>query len=333
MSRKDFLKRAMAATVDAPLGAAIPPPVAPPQRSSTTSPGAMLEFMQSRSDAHLELEAAKKRLAEFEGANIARKLDPGTVAPSAYANRLAPSFGSTEFDALKQNIQEAGGNLIPIKVRPVGRPGMETSYEIVYGHRRHRACQELGLPVLAFIDGELSDQDLFLEMERENRHRMDLSAWEQGLHYARALDSGLFPSLRKLAEALGAAPATISAALVIARLPEAVIAAFPSPLDLSLRWSTALREALQKDPDGLIRRAEAIAAMEKRPAAAETLKLLVAPEIPAAVVRGKEWINAEGKVNATLSVDARGRPRLVFGTKVSPADIEAITALVDKILG
>jgi transposase-like protein len=41
---------------------------------------------------------------------------------------------------------------------------------LIFGHRRHRACQDLKLPVLAAIWTEpLSDAALFAFMERENR--------------------------------------------------------------------------------------------------------------------------------------------------------------------
>ncbi|MBK9363084.1 MAG: hypothetical protein IPM99_19260 [Rubrivivax sp.] len=73
---------------------------------------------------------------------------------------------------------------------------------MVFGHRRHRACLELGLPVQAMVV-DMYDQQLFEAMERENRARKNLSAWEQGTMYRRALDEGLYPSQRRLAESLG----------------------------------------------------------------------------------------------------------------------------------
>jgi ParB family chromosome partitioning protein len=88
-----------------------------------------------------------------------------------------------------------------IKVRPL-KPGGEFKYEVVFGHRRHRACLELGLPVLAVVDN-LGGVELFVQMDRENRSRKNLSAWEQGMMYLRALENGLFPSNRQLAEKVG----------------------------------------------------------------------------------------------------------------------------------
>jgi hypothetical protein len=63
-------------------------------------------------------------------------------------------------------------------------------------------------------------------MERENRGRKNLSAWEQGCMYRKALDEGLYPSLRKLAEAVKVDVSLVSKSLALARLPESVVAAF-----------------------------------------------------------------------------------------------------------
>ena len=74
------------------------------------------------------------------------------------------------------------------------------------------------MPVLAVIES-LGEQQMFVEMERENRARKDLSAWEQGMMYARALDSGLYPSNRQLAQAIGRDLGDVGRALLLARLP------------------------------------------------------------------------------------------------------------------
>ena len=64
-------------------------------------------------------------------------------------------------------------------------------------------------------------------MERENRERQDLSPWEQGMMYRRALDLGLFTSNRALATALGIDHSNVGKSLALARLPDEVVAAFP----------------------------------------------------------------------------------------------------------
>ena len=57
-------------------------------------------------------------------------------------------------------------------------------------------------------------------LERENRERQDLSPWEQGMRYRRALGLGLFTSNRALATALGIDHSNVGKSLALARLRE-----------------------------------------------------------------------------------------------------------------
>lgn len=195
--------------------------------------------------------------AQWQGVLPSKKLDPKLVKPSKWANRHEKSFVGEEFALLKAEIESAGGNVQPIKVRPI--PGSSTQeYEIVFGHRRHRACLELGLLVLSTIES-IDDKELFKEMDRENRLRADLRPYEQGVMYMRALDEGLFSSMRKLADDLGLQSSNVSTAINIARLPKAVVEAFSSPLDIQYRWAAPLNEAVKSDIDLVQSRANEIA--------------------------------------------------------------------------
>jgi ParB family chromosome partitioning protein len=90
-------------------------------------------------------------------------------------------------------------------------------------------------------------------MERENRTRQNLSAYEQGAMYRRALDEGLFPSLRQLATHVGRDHSDISKAMRIAALPQEVVSAFASPNDIQFRWAALLTDALERDRAGVLR--------------------------------------------------------------------------------
>jgi ParB family chromosome partitioning protein len=96
-------------------------------------------------------------------------------------------------------------------------------------------------------------------MDRENRQRADLRPFEQGDMYRRALDEGLFTSLRKMCEALGTHPGHASAAIKVARFPIEVLDAFASRLDIQFRWSVPISNALETNPDALIAAAKEIA--------------------------------------------------------------------------
>lgn len=257
-----------------------------------TAPGAMMAFAtDARSELVRENERLKAaasdvdllrsqiselsgELAQWDGAKATRLVDPRRICRSRWANRHEHSYGDPEFLALKDEILNAGGNIQPIKVRLIGSGDSECPYEIVFGHRRHQACLDLGLPVLATIEN-VSDQGLFVEMDRENRSRKNLSPWEQGKMYLRALEEGLFPSQRKLAEAVGVDLSALGKALNLARLPSEVVKAFSSPLDIQYRWAKPLTDALATDGNGVLGRAAALATVTDKPTSKRIFEHLV----------------------------------------------------------
>ena len=306
-----------------------------------TAPGSMARFMATQSAAVMEAEALRTQLKSFEGAKPVRPLDPQTVRPSRWANRHEHSFSDDAFMELKADIAAAGTNVQPVSVRLApgvlngSTPGVTPVYELVFGHRRHRACLELGLPLQAMVS-EMSDQALFEAMERENRSRKNLSAWEQGTMYRRALDEGLYPSQRRLAESLGVDVSLVSKSLSLARLPEAVIGAFASPLDIQFRWAQPLAEALQKDPEAMLARAAKLKGQGAGLAAVQVLKALIDPEdgkglnrsTPAeTVIKG-----AAGK-RAVVSRDPHGGVRIQFGPGVLSSESESeLKAFIQGLL-
>jgi len=219
-------------------------------------------------------------------------LDPKLIRSSAWGNRHDDSFKTAEFQTLKLEIESAGGNVQAIKVRlRAGTPG---EFEIVFGHRRHRACLELGLLVRAVIE-PLSDAELFIQMDRENRNRKDLSPWEQGVMYSRALDEGLFPSIRKMADALGADQSNATKAVALARLPIQVVSAFASPLDIQQAWASKLWGAVKANPDAVLNRADALAKMAPKPSAANVLKELIGGGEVSNLTLVPESVSVKGK--------------------------------------
>lgn len=321
-------------------GAALAPGASPAVASEgeirrpRTAPGAMMEFASSqrsellRENEELKLKADKadelrSRLDDalvdlkgWEGAKAARLLDPSEIRHSRFANRDPRGFAGAAFDELKGEIASAGGNVQPIKVRPVSDGG----YEVVFGHRRLEACKQLGLPVLAMVDS-IDDQALFVEMDRENRGRKDLSPWEQGVMYRRALTEGLFPSNRKLADAVGADLSAVGKALALADLPHEVVDAFPTPFEIQFRWSKPLKDALDADLTAVLARAKAIKAMGGALAAGDVFSQLITPE-----QKGVErfhppeplQISVGKKKAGTLTFNAKGALSVVIAPGIVP---------------
>jgi ParB family chromosome partitioning protein len=301
-----------------------------------TSPGSMLAFMAEQSEVHKEVIQLRERLEVFEGSEVTKRLDPKTITASKWANRDRAHFSTQAFKNLKAEIESAGGNIQPIKVRVISGSIQQGTarYEIVYGHRRHQACLELGILVLALIDTSMLDAQLFIEMDRENREREDLSPWEQGVMYTRALDEGLFPSAKQLASAIGVDMGTVSKAKTLSSLPKEVVAAFGSPLDLQFRWGKLLTEALQRDPEGVLERARLIASQESRPMATEVLKTLIqTPGTGKSRSAGAaEWLNEQGARVATLSSDRKGKTMLVVES-LDEGQQRRLAKLLDSFFG
>lgn len=306
----------------------------PPAVKPKTAPGLMMahsaerrsELLQENESLKAEVDTLKvaaaraaelqEELSAWDGAKATRLLDPALVLPSEWANRDERNFSGPDFDQLKEEIASAGGNVQAIKVRAIRKEG-ELRYEIIFGHRRHRACLELGLPVLSLIDN-LSDEELFIQMDRENRNRKNLSPWEQGVMYQRALDKGLFPSNRRLAERVGVDLSLLGKALALARLPKEVVDAFASPLDLQFRWAKALSDAVASDRDGVLERAKKAKDLGEQRSASAVMELLLAHHSPRSSAHQSHEVIVQrgGRSAAKITLDKTGRATVSFMANV-----------------
>jgi ParB family chromosome partitioning protein len=254
-----------------------------------------------------ELEGEVERLKQERGAQL---LDANLIARSRWANRHPDSFKSPEFESLRAEIESAGGNMQPIMVRPFpegSRGPHGERYEVVFGHRRHEACRQLGLPVSAVLK-ELDEAALFIHMERENRERAALSAWEQGMMYRRAVEERLFPTKHKLATSIGVDPSQLNKALAIAELPDAVVQAFESPTQIQYRFAQPLISALAKNPDAVTSKAGELAG-SKTPAH-EVFNLLISAADGAdadGARSGSHKIDLGSGHSVLLRIDKKGR--------------------------
>lgn len=295
-----------------------------------TAPGAMMAFAAAaKSDLLIENEQLRLRsnqadqiqeklddvlteLKGWDGAKATRQIDPARIVRSRYANRHELNFNGPEFIQLKNEIESSGGNVQPIKVRAIASTDSQPMYEIVFGHRRHEACRQLRLNVLAVVDN-LDDRAMFIEMDRENRGRKDLSAWEQGVMYRRALDSGLFTSNRKMAEAIGVDLTNLGKALSLANLPNEVIEAFKSPLDLQFRWAKPLHDALKINPQAVLERAKEVKAMLPKAVPADVFRHLIgSDEQGGSTVLPPIQVEVNSKRAATITLTKKGGATIII---------------------
>ena len=189
--------------------------------------------------------------------------------------------------------------------------------------------------MLAVVDN-LDDKALFVEMDRENRAREDLSPWEQGVMYRRALELGLFPSNRKLAEAVGVDLTNLGKALALAALPENVIAAFASPLELQYRWAAPLKDAIGVDPEGVRTRAKELGTLSPRLPAKEVFRRLtqaVGEGGSTVLLPPSVDVQVGGKRAATVRMTGRGGATVVIEPgMLTNGSAKALAEVLEKFL-
>jgi len=224
------------------------------RRQPRVAMNAVSDFTGELGRVERDLNEAREKLALHNGSLPTLKLDPKTVKSSKFANRIEQSFESPAYAELKRDIESANGNVQPIKVRPIANG----CYEIVYGHRRHRACLELGIEVLVTIDAGVTDKELFEQMSRENEQREDLSAYELAVHYKRAIDLRLYRNWSEIAAVLGKTKGLMSRYSALAELPKLIVDAFPSPNDIQPKWAEKLRQVIEADAAAVLQAAKEI---------------------------------------------------------------------------
>lgn len=276
-----------------------------------------------------ELDTLPELFISFEGTKPTVKLDPAKVRPSGWSNRHDSAYTSLAFERLKEIIELTGGNQQPIIVQQVAG-----GYEIVCGHRRHRACNDLGLPVLAVVwDTPLSNLDLFLAMEWENRERVDPSPYDQGRMYLQALASGLFPSQRRLAESVGMSHTWVRKVVQIARLPAEVIDAFLDPAAIQPAHAEDIAVALAADAAAVIRRATELAATKStaKRSARDVVRRLVGRETPHEATFVIRW---GSKAVGHWRRDGKGRAVITLDVGVSDDGVmERVVVAIEHALG
>jgi ParB family chromosome partitioning protein len=123
--------------------------------------------------------------------------------------------------------------------------------------------------------------------------------------------------------------------VALARLPEAVVAAFPTPLDIQFRWAQPLGEVLQRDPEAMISRAKALSTASERLSAAQVFEALTQPAdstVPdaAPVVTN---LGKGARKRVTMTTDAKGGVQLKFAPGLVSAERQkALVQLIEAFL-
>ncbi|TQM89867.1 plasmid partitioning protein RepB [Roseinatronobacter monicus] len=148
--------------------------------------------------------------------NAVREIPADLIEEDGPRDRLA--FPDSDVASLAASIKEHGQQ-VPIMVRPLAdKPGR---YKIVYGRRRLRALQSIGLAARALVR-TLSDEEAILAQGQENSHRLDPSFIEKALFAAQLSDNGYDQPV--ILDALAIDKPMLSRMTKVARtIPETVI--------------------------------------------------------------------------------------------------------------
>lgn len=151
------------------------------------------DMLAEKLAANTQRHAAAHQEAVVEYGRTHTMIRIDQIDPNPYQPRKI--FPKEEIEALAQSISETG-LLQPITIRPNGE-----RYQLIAGERRLRAHKLLGKPTVEALVSEAEEDDMAVFALAENIDREDLSDYEIGKALRQVED--LFPTKKKLAEALG----------------------------------------------------------------------------------------------------------------------------------
>ncbi|HEX7874059.1 MAG TPA: ParB/RepB/Spo0J family partition protein [Sphingobium sp.] len=152
--------------------------------------------------------------------------------------------------SLIDSVMAEGGNRIPAVVRRT--PGGPLPYELITGTRRHWAVAWLNanhypdIDLIAIIE-DLDDEAAFRLADIENREREDICDLERGRNYKAAVDAYYGGVQLRMAERLKISKSQLARYIALTEMPEFVVSAFASPMDLHTKYAEKLLPAL-RDP-------------------------------------------------------------------------------------
>jgi len=266
------------------------------------------------------------------------RLDPKRVRATKFLNRDERAFLASDpkFVELKESLRN--GQDTPIRVRGVA-DDPSVDYEIVSGHRRHRAALQLdgeieeGFFIFALPDPKASEaRELVLAMYRENEVRADVSAVEKGRMFRQWLAEGIFAEQGDIAAAVGTSESSITKYLQVAELPETVLAAFEDPRDIAVRWSLDLVKAVRSNGAKIEEVALRLASTSPRPDAAAVARALIACGTPQKKSQSNASREQAVKINGRVALRMQrrdGRLTLKFYTLDKPAQREITEEILE----
>ncbi|WP_323718619.1 ParB/RepB/Spo0J family partition protein [Paracoccus aminovorans] len=263
---------------------------------------------------------------------VLRWVDPASCVMWARHNRAYDLLTEDNCRDLIDSLKAQGQQEFPAIVRKLP-PGQGAEYEVICGARRHFAVSWLRANNYSqfryLIEvRDLTDEEAFRLADIENRDRADLSDYERACDYLQALDIYYGGKQKTMAARLEVSEAWLSRYLHLARLPKAILDAFPQLTEIRELHARSIRPLLQDAEDKVLAEAAAIA-QEQAQAQARAGQGSPVP-VPKVLARlkaaayGSKPAAEKQLLAGALTIEHRGRKvRLEFPDSISEADLRA----------
>lgn len=285
---------------------------------------------EGRADARFL--ARQSRVSErFSGEieeKVLRRIDPAHARMWAHHNRAYGLLTEDNCRDLIDGIRAQGRQEFPAIVRETG--DADVPYEVICGARRHFAVSWLranNYPQFRYLVEvrDLTDEEAFRLADIENRDREDISDYERACDYEGALARYYGGRQKDMAARLEVSDAWLSRYLALARLPEEIVAVFPSVRDLREAHARALKPHLGRDADRatLVAEAQTIAREGRGLDAAAVMRRLKGAVVPRPERRAKEKVFRRHREESGMILRRRGRTlSLEFSDGLSQGALE-----------
>ncbi|CAM3240891.1 chromosome partitioning protein, ParB family [Paracoccus aminovorans] len=261
---------------------------------------------------------------------VLRWVDPASCVMWARHNRAYDLLTEDNCRDLIDSLKAQGQQEFPAIVRKLP-PGQGPEYEVICGARRHFAVSWLRANNYSqfryLIEvRDLTDEEAFRLADIENRDRADLSDYERACDYLQALDIYYGGKQKTMAARLEVSEAWLSRYLHLARLPKAILDAFPQLTEIRELHARSIRPLLQ-DAEGKVLAEAAAIAQEQAQARAGQGSPVPVPKVLArlkAAAYGSKPAAEKQLLAGALTIEHRGRKvRLEFPDSISEADLRA----------
>jgi len=245
-------------------------------------------------------------------------VDPNECEPWGYANRGNDELG--DIDSLVESIK-SNKQLQPALIRKHPQPHDDIKYEIIFGRRRHIACQQLGIPFLAIYKAITNDQDAVASQDAENKLRNNVSNYSNAKLYQKLLEDRVFKTEKELSQKLNMSSSSLNDLMSFAKLPDDIVTKIPNIHGLSQSIAIKLLNLLNNSKENhekILVVADQIGKSITSPSKlAYAIDNLASQNIKRKPESAKYYVSYTGKKLFTFKITANGTPCITINKKIA----------------